>query len=83
MKINVSLDDELVKRLDAYAERTFTSRSGLICLACTHYLNENELVNSIRELSLRFRKIAETGSIDDETLEYLKKFEMMSELLRQ
>ena len=35
MKVNISLDDELMKRLDDYADRNYMSRSGLISLACT------------------------------------------------
>ena len=40
MKVNVTLDDELMQRVDNYADRNYMSRSGLISIAVTQYLNQ-------------------------------------------
>lgn len=75
VKINVSIKEELVKRLDAYAERNYLSRSGLVSLALTNYLNSVELVSCVTDMAVSMRKIADNNYIDDETLEKLKDFE--------
>lgn len=66
MKINISIDDALIQRVDAYADANYMSRSGFISLACAQYLNQNEALISLAEMANAFRKMAETGSITDE-----------------
>lgn len=80
-KINVSLDEELIKRIDDYADSIYMNRSALISLACTQYINANALTNSIVSLSESLRKMADSGEYDDEVLEKLKTFESMVQLL--
>lgn len=81
MKVNISLDDDLMKRLDDYADRNYMSRSGLISLACTQYLNANEMVLAVKDMALCMRKIADTGTIDHETMEQLEDFERFAKVL--
>lgn len=81
MKVNISLDDELMKRLDDYADRNYMSRSGLISLACTQYLNSNEMVLAVKDMALCMRKIADTGIIDHEMMEQLEDFERFAKML--
>lgn len=66
MKINISIDDALIHRVDAYADANYMSRSGFISLACAQYLNQNEALISLGEMANAFRKMAETGTITDE-----------------
>lgn len=40
MKVQVSLDEKLVERIDNYAFANYMSRSGLISFATTQYLNQ-------------------------------------------
>ena len=80
-KINVSLDEELIKRIDDYADSIYLNRSALISLACTQYLNANALTSSIVSLSESLRKIADSGEYDESVLEELKYFEKMVQLL--
>ena len=81
MKVNVTLDDALMKRVDDYADRNYMSRSGLLSLAVTQYLNANEMVLAISDMALSMRKIADTGKIDHETIEQLEDFERLANLL--
>lgn len=83
MKLNVSLNDELISRLDEYAERNYMSRSGLISLAVTQFLNSNEMILAINDISVAMRKIAETGTLDDELISELEDFERISRLFSQ
>ena len=81
MKLGISLDDNLVARIDSYVSSNYISRSGLISLACTQFLNANEVVVAVKELSLAMRKIAESGSIDVDTRKKLEDFERLSQFL--
>ena len=81
MKVNVTLDDELLQRADEYADRNYMSRSGLLSLALTSFLNSNEMMLAIMDLSVSIRKIADQGTVDDDTLQQLEDFERLSKLI--
>ena len=81
MKVGITLDDNLVARIDEFADENYMSRSGLISLACTQYLNTAEVTHAIKEMALCMRKIADSGKIDHETMEQLKDFERLSKML--
>ena len=59
MKVNVTLDDELMQRVDNYADRNYMSRSGLISLAVTQYLNQQEVILAIKDVSLAIQLVPE------------------------
>lgn len=79
-KISISLDDGLIDRIDRAAEMSYISRSGLISVACTQYINSTELIYSVNEMALCFRKIAEQGAVDDETYAKLEDLERVCKL---
>ena len=83
MKINISLDDELVKRIESYADANYMSRSGFISLACTQYLASADIVTAIKNISLAMSKIADTGEVDEETQKQLEDYERLANLLVQ
>lgn len=80
MKINISIDDELLKRIDTQADESYMSRSGLISYACAQYINQVELMRAIKDLSITMRKIADTGEIDEDVKAQLEDFERVSRL---
>lgn len=80
MKVQVSLDDELVNRIDTYADANYMSRSGLISYATTQFLNQADVILAIKDISLAMRKIADTGNIDDETMQQLEDYERMCKM---
>lgn len=75
MKVQISLDDNLMTRIDAYADANYMSRSGLISLATAQFLNQAEMMLLIKEMSLAMRKIADSGKVDKDTLEKLEDLE--------
>jgi metal-responsive CopG/Arc/MetJ family transcriptional regulator len=83
MKINISLDDELVKRIETYADNNYMSRSGFISLACNQYLASADVVTAIKSLSLALNKIADNGDIDEETKKQLDDYKRLADLLAQ
>lgn len=81
MKLGIALDDELLGRIDRYADENYMSRSGLISLACTQFLNASEVTMAIKDLALCVRKIADNNIVDDVSLQKLEDFERMSKML--
>ena len=67
MKVNITVNDELMKRIDDYAEQNYLTRSGLFTLSATQYLNGVQMMAAIQEISVCMRKIADTGHLDEET----------------
>lgn len=81
MKLQISLDDNLVVRLDEYAEENYLSRSGCISLALTQYLNSADVTKSIKDLAISMRKIADTGKVTAEQMEQLEDMERLAKML--
>ncbi len=81
MKLQVSLDDNLVSRIDNYADANYMSRSGFISLATTQFLNQVEMMMLVKDMSLAMRKIADAGNVDHETMEKLEDFERFCKMV--
>lgn len=81
MKVNVTLQDELVSRIDNFADENYMSRSGFLTLAAVQYLNTQDTMRLIRDMSLAMRKIADTGTVDLEVMSQLEDFERFSKML--
>lgn len=80
MKVQISIDDDLLRRLDGYANKNYMSRSGLVTLACTQFMNTQEAVLAIKDISLAMRKIADSGEIDEESKQQLADFERVAQM---
>lgn len=81
MKVNITMNDKLMERVDNYADNNYMSRSGLISLATTQYLNQVEVIGAVKDMSLAMRKIADASTVDDETLKQLEDFERLAKML--
>lgn len=83
VKVNVSFDEELLKRLDAFADANYMSRSGAVAMACIKLVNENDMMSAIKSIAFSMRKIADTGQVDEETLAILRNFEQLSKMVSE
>ena len=81
MKVQISIDDELMKRVDNWADENYMSRSGLVTVAVTQYLNTCEATKAVKEMAVCMRKLADTGKVDHEMMEQLEDFERISKIL--
>lgn len=79
-KVNISIDDDLIKRIDNYADSHYMSRSGLISIACDEYLSNREIWTILPDISVTLKKIADKGNVDHETMEKLEDFERFFKL---
>ena len=81
MKVQMSLNDELVKRVDKYAADNYLTRSATVSIALSQFLSAHELTAFVRDISLAMRKIADTGVVDDDVMRKLEDFDRMAKLL--
>ena len=80
-KVQISIDDSLLARLDEYADRNFTTRSGAISLACNQLIMTDDVRRSIRTISIAMKRISESNVIDDQSKEDLKAFELLAQMM--
>lgn len=81
VKVNITLDEELLQRVESFADENYLTRSGLITLAVSQYLIQAEASRAIVDISLAMRKIADTGSVTEEQLNQLEDFERFARML--
>lgn len=81
IKVNVTLDEELMRRIDEYAEENYLNRSSLVSLATSQFLNAADVTKAIKDMAFAMRKIADNGEIDDESRRQLEDFERLSRML--
>lgn len=77
MKLSISMADELVSGLDAYAEENYLSRSGVISMACKQFIQAQEVSKALVEMSVQMRRIADSKEMDEESKNALEHFEYL------
>lgn len=80
-RIQISVDPELLERVDKYAEDNFISRSGVFSLGAVQLCNQSLAASALVDLSVAFKKIADTGKFDDEVIQQLENFERIASYL--
>lgn len=80
-KVQVSIDDKLLARIDDYADNNYISRSGLISMGMNEYLNSKEVMLLVKNIGIAVQKIADQGSVDDETMQEIEDFEKLCKLV--
>lgn len=78
MKLQITLDDDLVKRIDDYVRRNYMTRSTFLSLASSQFLNAFDASFAMVEMSRAMTKIADSGMIDDETKKKLDDFNRLA-----
>lgn len=81
MKVQISIDEELLRRIDKQADALYMSRSGYIASSCAQTLNATEMMVAIKDVSLAMRKIADTSEIDEDSRKQLEDFERMVKMI--
>lgn len=81
MKVQITLDDALMERVDNFADENYMSRSGLLSLAVTQYLNAQDVTRAIKEMAVCMRKIADSGEVEDELMRQLEDLERIAKML--
>jgi len=77
LRINFNVPDELIKRLDDYAKKNYTSRSSVMCQACDQFLMAKEMQMLFSDMRKAMQRIAETQTIDEEAQKNFDEFELL------
>lgn len=80
-KVQISIDDDLLSRVDKLADAMYMSRSGFISHACAQVINSNAMMVAITDVSLALKKIADTGMMSEEDKQQLDDFERVVKMI--
>ena len=72
IKLNITMPDTLLKTVDDYAQRNAMTRSGLLCLAVSQYIQAQEAmpsINNVFALMGSLAKCAASGGVDSAEFE--------------
>lgn len=81
MKVNITLDDSLMERIDQFADSKYMTRSGFVSLACSTYLQSQECMDAVKRMSFAMQRIAENNEIDEATQKELEDFTRLANLI--
>ena len=80
MRVNMTLNDELLQRIDNYAKSNYMSRSSVVSFACNQFLMANELQSLMVDIKRAIQEIAANGSASDEQMKELEKYENLCDV---
>lgn len=66
MKLSISLEDDLVKRIDTCAKSMSISRSGFLAIAATQYLNQQQMMITLPDMVKIMQKVQDNGMVATE-----------------
>ena len=74
MRVNVSIPDDFLPKIDAYAEKMHLSRSAAITMMCGMYMeSQEEALDVLKQFNAMQKKYLQDGTLpSDEALEELK-----------
>jgi len=82
MKIMISMDEDLIKKVDEYADRNYTTRSGVITLGVNNILFQDECNHALNKLALAMERIADNDNkIDSQSKKDLDDLKALARLL--
>lgn len=81
MKMNITMDDELCAKMDAFIKKNYMTRSGFIAMSVNQYLAQNSMMTMIEEISQYVHKAIETGQIDPDDDERMKELLTLAKAL--
>ena len=77
----MTLNDDLLKRIETYAKANYMNRSSVVSFACNQFLMANELQSLMVDVKRAMQKIADCGTVPEEQMKELEKFEMLCDMI--
>ena len=81
MRVNMTLNDELLKRIDTYAKDNYMNRSSVVSFACNQFLTSVELSSLLVDMKRAIKKIADSGTCTAEQLKEFEKYEALCDIV--
>jgi len=80
-KVQISIDEELLEKIDSLSDEMYMSRSGFFSLAASQLVQQQYVTKAVKDMAYAIRKIADTGEIDEQSRLQLEDFERFAKLL--
>ena len=80
-KVQITIEEELLDRIDQAADEAYTSRSGFISQACNQLIMQNDVSKALADLAVCMRRIADNGGIDEKSRHDLEQFEAFAKVI--
>lgn len=81
VKVQITLEDTLLSNLDSYCEKNYINRSAALSFMASQFLMQQQLMDSLSDLSYAMKVCAEKGELDSETAEKVKEFELLAKMV--
>lgn len=72
IKMNVTVNKDLCKRLDEYCKENGDTRSGFVQMAVARELNAFDMLQAVKGIEEALKTVAKKNAIDDETAKKLE-----------
>lgn len=82
-KINITLSDDLLAKVDAYADEHYMTRSGFFSMVATDKIQSNDLIKAVNQMSVCIQQIAQNGSLDDKSQKELNDLIVLSDFFKK
>lgn len=76
-KIQISIADDLLERVELYCKRNYMTRSGLFSQSVLQLMNSTDAVTAMISLAACMQRIADNGDIDEQTKKELRAIQAM------
>ena len=80
VRVSISIDRDLLRRADDYALHNYLSRSGLVAVALSNYLNAQQMGRAMQEITALLSKLVQEGGTPDDFAK-LEKIENLLEFM--
>lgn len=80
VKIQITVEEELLSRVDEYADEHYTSRSGAFALAADQLVSADEMKKVVKRVSLAMEGMAKGKELTKDQQEDLERFRVLSAL---
>lgn len=78
IKVQITVDEDLLSRIDAYADEHYTTRSGVISLASDQLLSTDELKSCIKRVTVAMESMAKGKELTAEERGDLETFRVLA-----
>ena len=82
-KINITMPEELVAKIEEFAGKTSQTKSGFICQACRKYIDSIRYFTMLEELQKAYERLGQKYNDDDKTIAELNKMLSVLSLMNE
>lgn len=82
-KFAISMQDELLEKIDVHCEKNYINRSAFIAQCVNNTLVSMEIPEVLGKICYLYERIVYDNEVDENTLEELKKFKLITEVLNK